>query len=697
MNKTLKSKAKTKPESHSSYWFGDYFDTFDRMDKSDPKRVYKLATGKRSIANFVTIATGKAIPVIFSGKGNSYTDSKHVVIGSDIDSPKDFDVAVGLALHEASHIAYTDFSILGELTKLIGESRFERARAIHVSEHSVKSTVKDILNVIEDRRLDNLSYQAAPGYREYYVKMYDKYFNAKIIDKALGSNEYTTEDIESYMFRIINLHNPNTRIKVLKGLPEIWSLIDLKNIGRLKTTKEALEVSLNVFDVILKYLELEAEEKKAEGGNDENEENEESTNSQASSSESSEGETGEDENGGEGKGETDGEGEDEENPFGSGANTTNGSGQGVNDGSDSEGEELTQLSDNMKKQLEKAAKKQKDFVQGNVQKKQLSKKDANEVKEFESTNSEIRQVGTEFTYNGKPIDVLVVNKVGKSFIEASTPITSRMASYQSEVNEGMAKGRILGKKLQVRSESRTTVFNRQKTGKIDKRMISSLGFGNQNVFFFNEIDEYKDANLHISLDASSSMGGSKWKNSIITVTAICTAVEMIEGLDVQVTLRTGSSFGGRYVPYVAKVYDSREDKPSKIKWLFPHLKCSGTTPEGLCFEALDKDFISKSNKKDSYFLNISDGMPYFEGRTLSNSKFDYQGSGAYEHTRKQINKMKAKGIVPLSYFVEEGYTYESTRNAFRKMYGNEAKFIDITSVVQITKTINEMFLEKGEK
>ena len=54
--------------------------------------------------------------------------------------------------------------------------------------------------------------------------------------------------------------------------------------------------------------------------------------------------------------------------------------------------------------------------------------------------------------------------------------------YQDQVNEGIKLGSMLGKKLQVRGEDRSTVFNRQKVGKIDKRMISSLGFGNDKCF-----------------------------------------------------------------------------------------------------------------------------------------------------------------------------------------------------------------------
>ena len=108
MNKTLDRSS----VNHSSFWAADYFDSFDRYEKDDPKRIWKLSKGKRSIANFVTIATGKRVPVIFNTRGDSYTDSKTVTIGANIDSPKHFDVAVGLALHEASHIVHTNFDIL---------------------------------------------------------------------------------------------------------------------------------------------------------------------------------------------------------------------------------------------------------------------------------------------------------------------------------------------------------------------------------------------------------------------------------------------------------------------------------------------------------------------------------------------------------------------------------------------------------
>jgi hypothetical protein len=258
--------------------------------------------------------------------------------------------------------------------------------------------------------------------------------------------------------------------------------------------------------------------------------------------------------------------------------------------------------------------------------------------------------------------------------------------YQESVDKGIKLGTMLGKKLQVRGEDRNTVFNRQKVGRIDKRMISSLGFGNENVFQFTEIDSYKKANLHISVDASSSMGGDKWSKTMTNVVAICKAVDMIPNLQVQVTFRCTQD----NKPYIVMAYDSRVDKFSKVKQLFPALGPNGTTPEGLCFEAIQKEFVPINNDLDSYFLNLSDGQPYFGG-----PGFYYSGDKAERHTNKMVKMIEGMGIKTLSYFIgDSGYDNGYDMKAFRVMYGKGAKFVDVENVNQITKTMNQLFLAK---
>ena len=239
---------------NSSFWYDD-FETDDIIidNLSDVEKksldLYKLAASKRAISNFVNIVTNESIPVKFKERGDSYTDGKSVVIGSKIEQPKDFDVAVGLALHEGSHIKLSDFKLLSDLYNLI---------PTHISEGAIKKgiyttqeTIKNLWNYVEDRRIDNYVFKSAPGYRGYYRKMYDKYFNDRLIDKALLTDEFTEETVESYMFRIINLHNKNTNLSALKGLRKIYRLVNLKNISRLKNSKDSFDVALEIFKVIL--------------------------------------------------------------------------------------------------------------------------------------------------------------------------------------------------------------------------------------------------------------------------------------------------------------------------------------------------------------------------------------------------------------------------------------------------------------
>ena len=76
--------------------------------------------------------------------------------------------------------------------------------------------IKDLLNWVEDRRIDMFIYKSAPGYREYYTSMYDHYFNDKVVTKGIKSDECTEETFESYMFRIINLMKESSDLSKLK-------------------------------------------------------------------------------------------------------------------------------------------------------------------------------------------------------------------------------------------------------------------------------------------------------------------------------------------------------------------------------------------------------------------------------------------------------------------------------------------------
>ena len=699
---------------NSSYWLKDWedddviVDTLSDVEKKS-NDLYKLSASKRAISNFVNIVTNDQIPVKFNSRGDSYTDGKSVVIGSNIVEPKDFDVAVGLALHEGSHIKLTNFDYLRDIYSMVPD--YMKDGAIKKGITNPISVIKDIWNVAEDRRIDRFVFDSAPGYRDYYRAMYDKYFNDKLIDKALLSDEHTEECVDSYMFRIINLHNKNTDLNALKGLREIYKTIGLGSINRLKNSLDSFNIALKVFQIIMANL---PSSENGEGEGSENDENQQPQSGEGQGGGSSEPREMTDEEFEEFSDQLTGSspmsGDMDSNPTGGSGMDVNGLPENMEGGQPSSPSnggnetEKVQLTDRQKELLKKKIQKQKDFMDGDVRKKTISKKDNENLEAIDESGSEITNVGNGVSSNNwssypqKGVQCIVVKKLTQSLLESDMfPMTSNnywntseggaIKRYnEKEVAEGIRIGTILGKKLQVRGEDRSTVFNRQKHGKIDKRMISSLGFGNENVFQYIETDSYKKANLHISIDASGSMNGEKWNKTLTNVVALCKAVDMIQNLSIQVSFRTTSN----NLPYIVLAYDSRTDKFSKVKQMFPSLNAGGTTPEGLCYEAIMKNFLGGTNDMDSYFLNISDGEPYF-----GNSSFYYSGQPAFEHTRKMVKQIESMGIKTLSYYVEQWVPENGEPSSgFKTMYGKSSKLIDVTNVAQITKTINGLFLQK---
>ena len=687
----------SKTNNYSSFWMNDdwdsrntsIFDTEDEIDVKPKTDLVALAGYRRAISNFVTIVTGESdIKVTFNSNDESYTDGKSVVIGSKLDD-KLFDPSVGLALHEGSHIKLSDFNFLRNLENNIPTQYFEHGEKKGYNKFKVLGHIKNLLNYVEDRRIDNYIFTTSPGYKGYYHSMYEKYFYAKIVDKALTSTEYTDENMESYMFRIINLTNKNTNLDALNGLRQIWNDLDIKNIGVIGNTELAFNVALVIYDTILNNLKDGIKETD-ENGNTTTKPNDES-NSEGESSDA-----------GSGKSKTLSDEEFE------GLKEAMSSGD-VKRGH-SQGSEI-ELSDSQKKQLENAIKKQEKFMNGDIQKKKVTKSDSKELKTIEESGMTYEIVGKNVGWNSKGIKCLVVKKLTKGLIETGGRYNgglgilskNRYNSYGSDddvtgfVEEGIRLGTALGRKLQVRGESRDTKWTRLDSGRIDKRLIAELGFGNDRVFNTTFTESYSDAILHISVDASGSMSGRKWTNAMTSVVSICKAASMIQNVDVVVSIRSTHEVGGygsrgnTTVPLMLIAYDSRVDKFSKVKNLFAHITVSGTTPEGLCFEAVMDEIVPTSKDRDSYFLNFSDGMPMF-----STNDFTYYNDNAVSHTKKMINEMRTRGIKVLSYFIGDGdYRRDDTMIDFKKMYGKDSEFIDVTSVMSVSKTMNKKFLEKN--
>ena len=660
----------------SSFWLGkDFVKDLDTV-KLD---YMQLAGYKRAISNFVRIVTGKQdIAVHYSSGKQSYTDGKTVVISSKIDD-KEFDSTVGLALHEGSHIALTDFKLTTQMLDITSNTMLDLMTNLvgkypdYAVQAEIASQIKCIVNVIEDRRIDNFVYTTAPGYRGYYQSLYEKFFFSKEIDQALKENLKTDVCWDSYEFHIINLANPNRNLSALPRLKEIWDLISLPTIGRLKSTKEVIELSLEVYKIIWSQIgnQLVAgsvpqpSHDQHHGGGD----------NQGPSNEVQSG------------------GDDNDDSMGgmdlnldipmSGTNTK-----------ESNSSTKPTTSAKFDKALQKAIQRQKDFMEGNVKKKSLGKKEADDINVISESNINYQDV----QYEGQTVKCLVVKGLNRKIlglelvgnaVNIYREQTRRNDITKDFVAAGIQLGKMLGKRLKTRDEEQSLKTTRMDSGRIDRRLVAELGFGNENVFSHTAHRTTTPSIIHITLDASGSMSGKLWFSAMKTAVAIAKAASMTQSLDCVISLRGTSNKANSYGshPLMWVVYDSRVDGFNVVQNYFRYLDANGGTPEGLCYDAVLKDIVQSAAGKDAFFINVSDGEPGFDG---------YHGDAAVLHTRSVINKISKSGIEVLSYFVSERNDHHSTSAArkFRSMYGSKASFIDVNNLSLLSKSLNDLFVVK---
>ena len=350
--------------------------------------------------------------------------------------------------------------------------------------------------------------------------------------------------------------------------------------------------------------------------------------------------------------------------------------------------------------------KQRDFINGCVKKSNMSKADREKVQAISKSGASSKEVGkganTQWNAWKRPsIDCVVMEKFDISlaesdvcdhliFVPSDKYNQGRIEQNQTIINKGVRLGTMLGRKLQVRNNDRTLKFNRLRNGKIDRRAVAGLGYGAEAVFQKIMTDSHNAACLHISIDASGSMSGKRWNNSQIAAVAIAKAASMTNNLDVVISYR--SIMGGNDPrPLMLVAYDSRKDKFAKITRLFKYLTPGGTTPAGLCFEAILDQITGMGDKStDKYFINFSDGDPYFETKN-----FCYYGHEADKHIQKQVRAMKASGVKVLSYYIDGNKIGDTSRASFDLKYGKESTaYIGVTDIVPLAKTLNKTFIER---
>jgi hypothetical protein len=380
-------------------------------------------------------------------------------------------------------------------------------------------------------------------------------------------------------------------------------------------------------------------------------------------------------------GDADGDGDSDDS--GNSSGTTSG-GTGGDSGSTSNTNK-PQLTSKQKDALAKALAKQKDFVNGKIKKAQMTKEQSKKVEAIESSDMTQESVKVEYNqtrwdgtsrHYSETIPVTVINKITDSTNSICSMVRdSSSRSGEEAVNSGFRLGKMLAKKLQVRNDDVTVHYNRQNRGKIERRILAELGVGNTKIFESKTITTARNAGIHISIDASGSMSGTRFNNTIKTATAIAVAMEAVGNIRVRIDFRTHDSGPG---PTVLVAYDSRKNTVKHIKKYFPRLNANGGTPEGICFKAIEKLITAERNTRDIYFINFSDGEP---------------STNAIQITTNTIRSFKRSGLKVMSYFIGSNNQRSSV---FDTMYGTDSTvYIDTNNITEVAKTVNRLLMARA--
>lgn len=605
---------------HSKYWLSDYVkNTLD----DNKFNIFRLANIKHAISNYTKILSQKDIKIVYSDLKKSYSTSENIVaISNECDN--NIDLTVGIALHEIGHIEYSDFACLHELAEHLPQLIKTKLNNKSTEYFDWIYNFKFIINIVEDYRINTKIIHKYPGYAPYIQEIDNVYvFNNSIASQLISKN-YTTEDWNSYRFRILYNDNPKSNTSVLKELDYIIKILDTNNISRLNSIYDSRDLAKQIISIIFNAVYHPVEKAKLPDVDIKNQKLTGNANAN---------------------------------------NNTN---------------------SNIKKQIDAFI----DFISGNEKKKILKTKEQNQIIDLiNETNSHYVNVPVD----GEDTQVLIIKNFTKNLIDTNVGIFTDLSAIIEEnekvIQQGINLGKCLADKIDCLNDIKSTKYSYLKKGKIDNRLINTIGYGNDSVFYKEEIDEIKTVDFHLSIDLSGSMSGIKIHNSLICAIALAYCASIINSLNVVIDFRFTTSLDNNISPCVLLAYNSKIDNIQKIQTLFKYISPSGSTPEGLCFASI-LNIIRTYDSDEKYFINFSDGMP---------EHINYSGQKALDHTKGQADLIKKSGVKVISYFISDvshGTLLNSqSKEWFKYMYGLDSRFIDVTDIVQIANTLNSKLLE----
>lgn len=217
------------------------------------KRAYQLATEMLVVMD----SPFKIRVKISKGGGGSYTDGKTVCVNTDMFDDEELSVGerldtfLGVTIHEGCHLLYTDFPKLSTIEL---------------------SVIKQIFNILEDERIEELCCDHKPGLANFLEKSKYYYFDQYYLDYVVPKEkEGTLSPFDRLMNCLLHIVRYPKYLKEEEIIEFAHRLLEVKKIlvPYPETTVATIKAARDIFEIFKDlYEDIERESAKESGSSD---------------------------------------------------------------------------------------------------------------------------------------------------------------------------------------------------------------------------------------------------------------------------------------------------------------------------------------------------------------------------------------------------------------------------------------------
>ena len=647
-----------------------------------PKNTEELLKAAYSHASDMIKAMNTPFDVRVNVSGeSSWTNSKVVYVGSSVLTDtamsigQRLDVFTGYAVHEGSHLLYTDFNAMSK-------------------RKNVNEIVRDLSNILEDEMIEIKLGEEKPGLANFIAA--SKYH-------AFGCY---VDDIDTLNQKNNRLQQILNAILSMVRYPKLLTPEIVQNYGRLllrcrqvitpypTSTEKVCDAAMKIYDIIIDEYKDEIEKEQQEQ-QQQQEQQEQMDQTDTESQDSSEGA-----NGAEDDQTSDGENGKEKKSGGSDKSNNEDKQSDPDDSKDSKdskesNKQSTQKGQNQTKQSKESAKDNGSSSQqnGNSQQssntpdtekvtdqqiKQMIEDEFNKIKDAlqklasePKTGLEKNEIANDFKKENKTLALECEGVLERGVQDKSVIIKAEenRPQYMRSLERIRKYIPAVNRILRSNGTEYKTTLRGLRSGMMDPCKIAEAYQGVASVYMREGKVKADNMNIALLIDESGSMDGNKIEAARDTAILFREALKTVPNVELYIYGYTSSGGTTLLMKYIEPRYNPKFSLGSM------DARCCTPTKKAIV-ETMAR--LPIADDKKTLLVVISDGCP----------------DGPTKEVAEEIKKAERKGVKVMGISIDDGLS----ENTLKQMYGNYIKFTDMTRLVSMLgKVLKKEVLDNTTK